>query len=207
MTPTAPSPTSATIPDVDARSRASTTWVVISFRSTRMPSMTLTLLLCPPSVRAPARPLASARPRSTASGATTAAVAGSRASVPSTSASATTPRRRLRRAPSSTCPSLFCTSASCRFVWLVDMLFLRTLLCEIDTINHCRRVWRVHRLRHSPYVNIRATIRTVLLFVRTQRRSWSNQCRRSFLFPFDTISPEMVSMCLVCIVAALFFRF
>lgn len=169
------------MPAVDAPSLASTTWVAISFQSTKTPSMIVTLRLRLPSVPAPGRRSAPARAKPNVSGATAAGAAGSRASAPATDATARTSRKSVRRRYSSICPPLFCTSAPCRLVPVVDSLFLRTSLCCVDTIKpHCRRVWRIHRHRHSPYVNIRAPIRPVLLLVRTQRRSWSVQCRRSF---------------------------
>lgn len=182
----------ATTPGVGAPSRGSTTWVAISFQSTKTPSMTITLRLRLPSAPAPGRRSVLAR-KPSASGATAAAAAGSRASGPATDASAT--RRSMRRKHSSTYSPLFCTSASCRLVPVVDGLFLRTL-CDVDTINpRCRRVRRF-RHRHSLYVNIRATIRTVLLFVRTQRRSWSVQCRRSFSFPSTPLPHNSFPSCI-----------
>lgn len=185
MTPTGPSPMCATTPDAAAPSRASTTWVAISFPSIKTPSMTITVLLRP------------SAPAPSASGATVAAAAGSRASAPATPANAATLRKSLRPR-SSLCPPQFCTFPFlCRPAGPVEHCFLRTVSCVVDTINYCRRVRRFSRPRHGPYVNIRATIRTVLpnFSVGTQRRSWPFQCRRfSFLSDRIVLVPPLRSL-------------
>ncbi|ELU44518.1 hypothetical protein AG1IA_01452 [Rhizoctonia solani AG-1 IA] len=116
-------------------------------------------------------------------------------------ASAMTLPKSVWRNQTRLCPPQFCTFALCPVGCLVRVL--RTL-CPVDTIPCCRRVWRMSS-RHSPYVNMRATIRTVLPIqyprtsVRTQRRSWSFICRRSFSFPPHSVLVVLLNIRLCAI--------